>query len=339
VRADLHFAAMGTRARVLVVDGPDDLPAHLEARVHELERLWSRFVPTSEVSRLNRAGGTAVTVSPETMELLTCAIAGWEASYGLFDPTILEDLEQAGYDRTFDEITDKITASVGPNDAPGARRARLGRTTSGIKLDFEAGQARLTDGLGFDPGGIGKGLAADLIAAEALAAGAAGVLVDLGGDVRVSGRPPASAPHWSVEIEDPLAIRPIDSPPIPGLAIGIVELVDGAVATSSRMRRQWTVGDESRHHLIDPRLGRPVISDVAAVTVVAACGWQAEVLAKAAFVGGPVQGLGLVAQLGGTALLIDEHGHQIPGEGWARYAPTTDRPTTDRPTHLQGAPS
>jgi len=189
----------------------------------------------------------------------------------------------------------------------------------------EAGWARLAPGIGFDPGGIGKGVAADLIADEALAAGAAGVLVDLGGDVRVAGRPPASAPHWSIEIDDPLTSRPFDSQSSSDLPIGVVDLAEGAVATSSRMKRHWTIAGETRHHLIDPRLGQPVDSGVAAVTVVAALGWQAEVLAKAAFVGGPVQGLGLVAQLGGAALLIDEYGHQIAGDGWSRYFRSPDR--------------
>ena len=70
-----------------------------------------------------------------------------------------------------------------------------------------------------------------------------------------------------------------------------VGLGEGAVATSSRLRRRWSVDGQPRHHLIDPRAGHPVEGEVASVTVVAALGWQAEVLAKAAFIGGAVQGL------------------------------------------------
>ena len=303
MRADLRFTAMGTRARILVVDGPDDLPNQLAQRVRDLEQQWSRFIPTSEISRLNQAGGAPVPVSPDTMRLLSCAIDGWEVTYGLFDPTVLGDIERAGYDRTFDELVDRDQVSQD------LRRSWLGRGASGIELDRDTGIARLPAGVGFDPGGIGKGLATDLVADEALAAGAAGVLVDLGGDIRVAGRPPAPAEDWTIEIDDPFG----------GLPLGAVALHEGAVASSSRLRRRWSVDGQTRHHLIDPRSGVPVEGDVAAVTVVAALGWQAEVLAKAAFVGGAVQGLGLVAQVGGAALLIDAAGQMVPGPGWERY--------------------
>jgi ApbE family len=74
----------------------------------------------------------------------------------------------------------------------------------------------------------------------------------------------------------------------PAATIG---LCSGAVATSSRVRRAWGQGDDRRHHLIDPATGAPARSGLAAVTVVAAAGWQAEVVAKAAFVAGIVEGL------------------------------------------------
>jgi thiamine biosynthesis lipoprotein len=303
MRAELRFAAMGTQARILVVDGPDDLPARLARRLSELEQRWSRFIPTSEVSRLNRADGSPVPVSPDTRRLLSCAIDGWEITYGLFDPTVLGDVERAGYDRTFEELRDRDRPS------PDARRSWLVRGASGIEIGADTGLARLPAGVGFDPGGIGKGLAADLLVEEALAAGAAGVLIDLGGDIRVAGQPPTPDAGWTIDIEDPFA----------GLPLGAVGLGEGAVATTSRLRRRWSIDGQPRHHLIDPRRGEPTEGDVAAVTVVAALGWQAEVLAKAAFVGGPVQGLGLVDQIGGAALLIDSAGRTTESAAWSSY--------------------
>lgn len=132
--------------------------------------------------------------------------------------------------------------------------------------------------------------------------------------------PPDSydSPDSSIVVEFAEASIEIDDP-FGGLPLGAVALHEGAVASSSRLRRRWSVDGQTRHHLIDPRSGVPVEGDVAAVTVVAALGWQAEVLAKAAFVGGAVQGLGLVAQVGGAALLIDAAGQMVPGPGWERY--------------------
>jgi len=313
---------MGTRARVLVVGGPPGLSDRLEQRVHDLEALWSRFVPDSEISRLNRAGGARLVVAPETARLVDCAISGWEATYGLFDPTVLGDLERAGYDRSFDELP-----LGGRVTRPLRQPSWLVRGCSAIEVDLDAGTARLPAGVGFDPGGIGKGLAADIVAEEALAAGAAGVLVDLGGDVRVAGRPPRSDRNWVIDIEDPFG----------GPAFGYLELTDGAVATSARTRRRWSIDGEPRHHLIDPLLGMPVDSDIVAATAVAGSGWQAEVLAKAAFVGGPVQGLGLVDQLGGTALLVDDAGRRAAGPGWDTFGRTYDEVEQDDPAQSVSA--
>jgi FAD:protein FMN transferase len=320
---------MGTRARILVVGEPHGLAERLRDRVVDLEARWSRFVDTSEISRLNRAAGATVAVSGDTLALLAHGMEGWEATYGLFDPTILGDLERAGYDRTFERVggrdpeTDELsrhpaaagawTVPASPTDTGSGpnRRSWLVRGCGDLELDHQAGTARLPAGVGFDPGGIGKGFAADLVAAEAMDAGAAGVLVDLGGDLRVSGEPPARTGPWRLGVDHPLG----------ALDLASVALNDGAVATSTRTRRRWTTADgEQRHHLIDPLMGSPVDSDVVSATAVAARGWQAEVLAKAAFIGGPVQGLGLVHTLGGAAVVFTADGELCEGPDWHRFA-------------------
>lgn len=99
---NLRFRAMGTRAHLLVEGEPELLPPACR-RIERLERLWSRFIADSEVSRLNGAGGAAVPVAPETAELLARAEEGWRMTEGQFDPT-LRELIAAGYDRDFDEV-------------------------------------------------------------------------------------------------------------------------------------------------------------------------------------------------------------------------------------------
>ncbi len=306
VPADTRFDVMGTRARILVVGEPLGLSERLRDRLFDLEARWSRFVATSEISRLNRAGGAAIGVSTDTLDLLSHAAQGWEATYGLFDPTILGDLERAGYDRSFE----LIDTSAEPAGAP-RPRSWLVRGCAGLELDPHARTARLPAGVGFDPGGIGKGFAADLIVDEAMAAGAEGILVDLGGDLRVAGVPPERSGCWRIGVDHPTN----------GTTIASVHLTAGAVATSTRQRRRWTTLDGRRqHHLIDPLLGLPVDSDVLSATAVAAEGWQAEVLAKAAFIGGPVQGVGLVDTLGGAALVVSAEGDLVTGPTWSEFA-------------------
>jgi thiamine biosynthesis lipoprotein len=298
---------MGTRARLLVVDEPSGSIVALRDRIVDLEARWSRFRPDSEISRLNRAGGAAVRVSAETRALVRHAVEGWEATCGLFDPTVLGDLERAGYDRSFEELEHRHADDL---PAKPTSRSWLRRGCEGIEVDDAAGTVRLPAGVGFDPGGIGKGYAADLVSAEAMAAGAAGVLVDLGGDLRVRGIPPERTGCWRIGIDHPIDDR----------NLGPVLLADGAVATSTRTRRRWSMADGRRqHHLIDPLLGRPTDTDVLSASAVAAEGWQAEVLAKAAFVGGPVQGVGLVDRLGGATLVVTADGAITTGPTWQDY--------------------
>jgi thiamine biosynthesis lipoprotein len=148
------------------------------------------------------------------------------------------------------------------------------RGTAGIVLDRDQHTLSLPSGVGIDPGAIGKGLAADIIADEIHAAGAEGVLVNLGGDVCVRGTAGGSA--WTIGIQDD---RSADSP-----VVHQIELTGQrrAVATSSSLRRRWS----GRHHVIDPFTGQPSQSDLAQVSVAAPTGWQAEAATTYALVRG-----------------------------------------------------
>jgi thiamine biosynthesis lipoprotein len=287
---------MGTAARVLVRGGPPALPARAWARLEDLEARWSRFRPTSELCRLNAAGGSPIVVSHDTYYVVARAIGSWRATQGWFDPTVLDALEAAGYDRDFDAIADDRDARVDPRPpapAPGC---------DGIELLPLLPAVQLPVGVRLDLGGIGKGTAADLVVDELLAAGAEGACVDLGGDVRVGGTGPDER-TWRIDLDPELA---------PGRSF---RLADGAVATSTRSRRAWMRDGVARHHLIDPRVGVPAATGLRSVTVVAAEAAAAEVLAKAAFVAGPAVGRALLAEHGVTGLLVDDGGRVEPLPG------------------------
>ena len=159
-----------------------------------------------------------------------------------------------------------------------------------VELDSLVSAVRLPVGVALDLGGIGKGAAADEVSAELLAAGVpgvTGVLVNLGGDLRARGEAPQ--PHgWVVDVDDPLDTG----------RTGLLAFAEGAIATSTKLRRAWTRGERTLHHLIDPRTGEPAESGLASVTVVAGEAWRAEVLAKAAFVAGVDDGRALIEACG-----------------------------------------
>ncbi len=299
---------MGTDA-VLVAVGDPALtgPALVAAvdRVAGLEARWSRFLPDSDVSRLRRADGRPVEVTPETAALVAAAVDAWRMTEGRFDPTVLPALERLGYDRSFERIADGADGDAplhdgGPEPAPGC---------DGVVVDRATARVTVPRGVALDLGGIGKGRAADLVAHQLLDDGAEGALVDLGGDVRVLGAPADSpAPgrsgrgdRWAIEVEGSGELEP-DGAPI------LLTLAEGAVVTSSCTRRRWRRDGVEQHHLIDPATGLPARSGLRSVTVLAADAMWAEVLAKAAFVAGPAEGAALLARSGAAGILVTEDG-------------------------------
>ncbi len=293
---EARFRAMGTDVLVVAAGGPTDLDVWAASRVEALEARWSRFRPESELSRLNAAGGAPVVLSSETLALVSLAVESWRLTGGRFDPTVLPALRAAGYDRDFAAVP-RDTADPVPDAVPAPGCAA-------VHMDPVVGSVQLDPGVALDLGGIGKGFAADLVATELLAAGAAGALVDLGGDLRAAGVPPEQG-GWLVEVDHPLD----------GQGAGMLAVVDGAIATSTRVRRAWTRAGRVMHHLIDPRTGAPADHGLASVTVVAGETWRAEVLAKAALIAGPVEGARLVVDAGVTGLLVHDDGEvqDLPG--------------------------
>lgn len=297
VQAERAFRAMGSDAHVLVWSGPECPVAPedlLEVAVTEVERLearWSRFRPDSDISRLNAAGGRPVAIAPETAALLDRCRTAWARTHGRFDPMVLPALLAAGYDRTFESLAP--TGAVA-RPAPPPARPSIERD---LVLDLAAGTARLEPGAAIDVGGIGKGHAADLVAATLVGLGAAAVCVNLGGDLRTVGPVPGGS-GLLVAIEDPLG----------GDDLAIWSVHDAAVATSSCLRRRWERDGEDRHHLIDPATGRPARTDVVACSVVAPTGAWADALAKAVLLAPPAEAAEILAELGAAALVTHAGG-------------------------------
>jgi len=289
---ELLFRAMGTDAHVIVVGGRPSVLHEARRRIDDLERRWSRFRPDSEVSRLNRLAGMPVEVSDETRELVSRAIDGWRMSGASVDPTVLGDVLRAGYVVSFEQLRGDAAAAVSNLHTGCADIEVSGHTVS------------LPAGTGFDPGGIGKGLAADIVAVESIAAGAEGVCVNLGGDLRTAGVAPDGGP-WTITIEHPLT----------GRELARVGMFDGAMATSSTVRRRWRHAGVEQHHLIDPATGAPSDSDLVAVTAMAGEGWMAEVLAKAVLLRGSAHPFDILGGSGAEAVAVGRDGRVQISDG------------------------
>jgi len=289
---------MGSTAHVIVM-GDGRLVEFARARIDQLEALWSRFIPESEISRINAAPGVRLRVSPETLRLVRRACDGWRETGGRFDPTVLGDMIRAGYDRTFQAVVIRRSGGV----------SLLERNASGIRIDETGGTVALPPNAGFDPGGVGKGLAADIVVEDLMASGATGACVNIGGDLRVAGVGP-DAGRWIVDVEDPAG----------GESLGFVALTSGGVATSTTSKRSWTVGGERRNHLIDPETGASLDRAAIAATVLARDAASAEIAAKHALLAPTGYEIDAMNELGCDGLVVTTHGAVRRTRGFEHFA-------------------
>lgn len=149
------FRAMGTDCIVCATAGAREekvARGAIEAARWEIqacENALSRFDENSDLSRLNRGSGSWVEVDVRLVEALEAAADARADTGGRFDPTILPALTAAGYDRSFELLTERPATAL-DSWQPGAR----------IDVDPAAGRARVEQGAAVDLGGIGKGFAA-----------------------------------------------------------------------------------------------------------------------------------------------------------------------------------
>jgi len=226
----------------VVVSGGD--PAAVAAVFARWEDTFSRFIPDSELSRVNASAARGVRVSPLFARALAAALDAAAATDGLVDPTLAAALEAAGYDRDFALLGDR-DEPAGPSLPSRLREVRL----DGLIL-------RRPPGLPLDLNGVVKSLAVD----EAVRLLPGEGFVSAGGDLAVCG--------------------PVDVG-LPGG--GAVRVLQGGLATSGVATRSWRRGGEEQHHLVDPRTGRPSASPWQQVTVSGGSCLAADVAAKAAF--------------------------------------------------------
>jgi len=291
----MKFRVMGTEAHVILVDPAEGAEAYAKSRLQELERRWSRFLPASDVSRLNGAPGAFVIVSADTLFLLATMKQAWRVTGGRYDPTLLAAINAAGYSASYDGSgRASSTSAAATSDC----------TIDDVTLDPATSSVIVPARLGIDPGGIGKGLAADMVVTELLQGGSGGALVSVGGDLAAAGTAP-SAEGWHVAIEDPFdASRE-------HLRLA---LEAGGIATSSTLTRTWTSDGSRRHHVIDPATQACATTDLAAVTVVARAGWEAEAHATAALLSGSERALDYLErhELDGIVTTLDGSTRMTP---------------------------
>jgi FAD:protein FMN transferase len=257
----------GTCAVYVAGDGATSAVAEARRRLLGWHERFTRFDPSSELSRFNADARTAVPVSGLLAQLACVSVAAAELTGGLVDATLVGEIERAGYDH---DLGVPLPLPIALRLAP-ARRPATGRAAAQWReLRVDGLTIHRPPGLALDSGGLGKGLFADLLAGEL--ASHRSFAIDCAGDLRVAGVP------RTVHVASPFGGDPLHS----------YELTDGAAATSGIGRRSWIDGDgRPAHHLLDPATGTPAFTGIVQATALAPTAVEAEIRAKAAVLSGP----------------------------------------------------
>ena len=291
-----EFRAIGTTNRILATDLTVLIEATAIAREHldALDRAVSRFRPDSEVCRLAVravAGPASAHASPTFAAALRAALHAARITDGLVDPTVGSALVANGYDADLDVVRARA----------GFVRSRVAEVSGWENLEIdESDRVTVPAGCLIDLGATAKAFAADTIAGMLAARLPGGFLVNLGGDIAVSGRLPAGGWRVGVQTAD-------------GAVAQVVTTTGQGLATSSTQLRTWATGPGSpsgrdgagrAHHIVDPRTGHTAPPTWAQVTCAGASALEANAASTAAIVLGPdapawLQARGIPARLDG----------------------------------------
>jgi thiamine biosynthesis lipoprotein len=245
--------------------------------IAEFESRYSRFIPESLISAINREAGKGwVEIDPETERIFQlCADMNF-MTRGIFDPTALPLIRLWNW---------KSQPAIIPDG--GAVQAAK-KLTGWRKVQRKPGAIfLLEEGMELDLGGIGKEYAVDIAVELARRHGIENILIDFGRDIKGIGRPPDRG-AWHIGLEDP------NNPGNCWTGLGVV---NSAVATSGDYIRNFTIDGRRFGHIIDPRSGNPVANGCLAVSVLGPSCTLAGILATAAFIAGPEEGLKMMDNL------------------------------------------
>lgn len=284
---------MGTFARVVVVGvdakiGAECVEAAFE-KIYLIDNLMSKYKPDSQISLINKnAFGEPVVVDELVFGLLEKSVAYSKKTDGAFDITVgpLVDLWKEAEDAN---LLPSQEALAGAKAKVGYDKLYLDRAQYSVKF--------AVDGMKLDLGGIAKGYAIDLAVEAAKEHGAAGVMVDLGGDIRCFGAAPKGKENWIIGLQNPVDVGGDKN------IINKLKISNEAVTTSGNYRR-FVVIDGSRHsHIINPAIADSA-DELSSVTVIASRAVDADAMATAVSVLGRIKGLELIENTADTEAIL-----------------------------------
>ena len=298
---------MGTLIEIKLPAASAHLFPECFSEIRRIENAFSRFLPDSELSRLDSRLGSWQGASEEFIFLLRKGEEFGRITGGQFDITLKELLEEMGYGpKSTDSSLSSRSGSPRSDQKQAGKHSPLSHLASALRsfsppflIDGKNQKVLLNRQVEF--GGFGKGYALDRVRALLESKGVFHYCINAGGDIFA--RQGEGFGPWEILLEHP------DDP---SMAIGTVKVSNSAIAGSAANRRRWN----GMHHLIDPKARRPS-TGMKAAFVAAKTGMEADAYATALFTSGFERAVSLLSRLPVDVLLISEEGriHESRGFG------------------------
>ena len=287
---------------VITLTAYTDQPELLEKGLEycaDYEKMLSRTVEGSDIWNINHAGGTTVTVSDETAEILRTAIEISEKSGGAFDVTIAP--VSALWDFTSGSQVIPEPAMI----------KQVIHYVDYRQIRLEGNSVTLPAGMMIDLGGIAKGYIADAVKTKLEAAGITSAILSFGGNIVSIGLKPDGSP-WKVGIQD------IDEPT--GKSMMVSLNFGGSTVTSGIYERGFTVDGVRYHHILSSETGWPIQNELASVTIFSDSSMIGDALSTAVFALGMEKGSQLIESMDGVEALFIRQDRSAAGtSGLGKY--------------------
>ena len=300
----VSFRAMGCEMVAILEQKTEAVPVILKD-VPEWFENWeqslSRFRHNSELSLLNRTFDQPIPVSNAFWNVFQTALWADKLTEGLVTPTVLDAMLEAGYDQSFEQLSQRQNYSM-------LKTQVEIHPLSTVVADEETQTINLPQGVHLDFGGVAKGWSAHQAMERLQEHGPC--VMNAGGDIAISG-PQADGTPWPIGVSNPFET---------GADLEVLHLKRCGIASSGKDRRHWNRNGLFSHHIIDPQTGQPAETDLLRMTVVAPTVMEAEAAAKAAFILGREKGLEWIEERPEFAgLMILESGEIIHSQRMQEY--------------------
>lgn len=262
----------------------DSIPDGCLSLCSYYDTLFSKTIPESDIYRINHANGAPVTVSEDTILLITEACRYAKLTNGRIDPTI----EAVNSLWDFHQISENNL----PNEEDIADALQH---VDYNMITISENTVTLTDpNASVDLGFLAKGWITDQITKYLLSNGIHNAVINLGGNTAVLGSKPGNNP-FLVGVE-----KPFEN----GVSAAVFPLTDCSLVTSGVYHRYFYREGVLYHHILDATTGYPVNNGLYSVSILGESSLTCDALSTVCFVLGEEEGMELIESLDGVEAMF-----------------------------------